>query len=294
MGIDFPGRLFSLLKKYLYIEKGALLLLESTQKQYVPWALCGFDETTHHRIRLHFSVINNLEGLTRGEITLLEKEELVPLQHYFSLREFGLISRMLLCPLSCDNKLVGILMIADPMPYQNEKENFLAICQLIKIRAGKLLFQTRESSVNKLLKDRDESLENTLQKGGEFLDKQKNRNAECLVMIINSSGFLEQITAINKELDPFRIKQDITNIFKTLVSENGFAGALEKNYFLLIFSGESVVDVDILFHQIGIALQSFFKNQKEAPRLEQKGEFYTPQSQEEGRVFINKLFQGLK
>ena len=58
--VELPSRLFTVLKDALGIARGALLLYDPLRMVYAPWASCGLDQTTLHRMRISLGAVGSL------------------------------------------------------------------------------------------------------------------------------------------------------------------------------------------------------------------------------------------
>ena len=114
-GVELPSRLFTSLKRNLSIVKGALLLYDPVRLEYAPWASCGFDETTLHRLRISLGANETFNALANGKpLSVTDQGLRNAFQTYFSSREFASVGAgVLLCPFIVDDTLAGVLLVTE-------------------------------------------------------------------------------------------------------------------------------------------------------------------------------------
>ncbi|MFP4364558.1 MAG: hypothetical protein ACLFR1_11910 [Spirochaetia bacterium] len=255
-GIEVYALLFAVCKKFLHIEKGAILLKDDSQEFFIPWSITGYDKTTEHRLRLDNSFIDALNR--HGEN--LDIQDIYPLQRYFSTREYAVLKNILIFPLVYQNQHLGVLIISESPLIHADSETINRFSDIFLEKAAELIYNSRFSKmsqlgspVNKLTGNLETEIRNVLETAQE-------NNKQVLAMSVVSGNLIEFITSANPDIDEFRIKKDILRILNSVVASQGKVFEMQNGNILLLLVDESGIDGDIIIHQLKIALKQLFGN----------------------------------
>jgi hypothetical protein len=230
-GIESPGRLFSLIKENLKLERAALLLYDPVHMSFAPWAVHGFDETTKHRLRIPLGANDTMNRLAAGKVFLLSgSEELQPFQQFFSFREFSTLSNLLLLPFTSESKFMGLLLIADA-----DRTN-LELFETLASRAATHLYTARErhlEGAKRGIPQRPESLQETVRKA---LQPCVDKDFSPLMIRINTAGLVEAVRKRNPYIDSFRLNQDISRVVLSLFQSLGTVFQVDSERMLILIT----------------------------------------------------------
>jgi hypothetical protein len=230
-GIESPGRLFSLIKENLKLERAALLLYDPVHMTFAPWAVHGFDETTKHRLRIPLGANDTMNRLAAGRVFLLSSsEELQPFQQFFSFREFSTLSNLLLLPFTSESKFMGLLLSANADPKN------LRLFETLASRAATHLYAARErhlEGAKRGIPQRPESLQETVRK---TLQPCVDKDFSPLMIRINTAGLVEAVRKHNPYIDSFRLNQDISRIVLSLFQSLGTVFQVDSERLLILIT----------------------------------------------------------
>lgn len=228
-GIESPGRLFSLLKEELELERAALLLYDPVRMSFAPWAVHGFDETTRHRLRIPLGANDPMNRLAAGKVFLLSNpEDIQPFQQFFSFREFSALSNLLLLPFISESKFMGLLLAANPVHTDLELFNTLST------RAATHLYEAREKHLEGAKRDtphRPESLRESVQAA---LQASLETDRSSLMIQINTSSLVQAARKQNPYIDLFRLNQDISRVVLSLFQPLGSVFQIDSERMLIL------------------------------------------------------------
>lgn len=253
-GIDFPSTLFAQIKNEFEITKGALLLPEENL-HFVPWAETGFDRTTSRRIRIPQTIIEKIHVNNSYKLIELSKSEIEVMSDYFSFREFSVTESVLIAPLYSEKQLVAIVFISQGSIMSESRENKIKLFSALSDKAGPLLFNKRESILNKMEEFGHDDTKEKIIDG--FIGELKDSG--FLLLSIQLSSFIQYIMDNGANSISFRIKQDILRLIKTLVSNKGEVINSENNSVILLLKAGRIEEAELFIHQIGLSLCFFYK-----------------------------------
>ena len=257
--IETPAFLFSLIRNRLSISKGAILLYDPLKMVFAPWASCGYDETTMHRLRIPLGFSESFNEMAEGNtIVLDESEKLKPYKSFFSNREFNLLSKLIICPIVIKNKLLSILIVSEA----NETKDTLSLKDILDNISSVLaekIYNAREKKM-KLLKKIEPELLDSLEKA---IDKhityalEKNNNPA--LVLISFNDFIKQTSSeTNILIDLYRISEDATKILRSLFYSMGSVFELESGSYIVSIFKIKKPDFDLIFDQTSNVLKQFF------------------------------------
>ena len=228
-GIESPGRLFSLLKEELELERAALLLYDPVRMTFAPWAVHGFDETTRHRLRIPLGANEPMNRLAAGKVFLLSNpEDIQPFQQFFSFREFSTLSNLLLLPFISENKFMGLLLAANPVHTDLELFNTLST------RAAAQLYEAREKHLEGAKRDTPHRPESLRESVHAALQTSLEKDRSPLMIQINTSSLVQAARKRNPYIDAFRLNQDISRVVLSLFQPLGSVFQIDSERMLIL------------------------------------------------------------
>lgn len=258
--VELPSRMFSVLKGALGVRKGALLLYDPVRLVYAPWASCGHDQTTLHRLRIPLGANETFNALAAGKPILLEGGgPLSQFQPYFSTREFGLLVRLVLAPILADDRLAGALMLADAEAPTASDADLLACLSQISTAAAPLIQQAR----GRIMKGTEPrgtragmSPEETL---SAFVTSVGGPSVTAFASL-SLEDYARGVIASHPHLDPFRLQQDLAYLLGVFLSDTGMSLALRPGLYLVGLRSFPRDDLDLFAHQLTLFLKGLFGN----------------------------------
>lgn len=257
---EAPAQWFQTLKNHLKIQKGALLLPDSSEGFLLPWAITGYDRTTYFRLRIPESFVYTAFHRSASCIVLLKKEEALELETHFSSREFGLIQTLLMYGIFFQEKLIGILLVSDSPILHWEPSVLGLLFTVIDELSASLLYAFRSERQEKL-------------KPRVFFDLQVFNKAlptdmkeEALLFTLDSRLIIKTFQADNPELDPFLVIRDIASFLSTIL-EGSPVLIHPNNSTLYALYRDTQTDRELLVHQLETALKRLFPELSSLPSL---------------------------
>jgi hypothetical protein len=256
----FPSRVFAILQEALSITKGALLLYDPLRMVYAPWASAGYDTTTRRRLRIPLGAADSLNAAAGGEPLVVSGEGIGAYQKYFSSREMGLISRIILAPFVAEGSLPAILLITDISPPLPTEESLLACLSLICREASPAVYSAREER-------RKEGLAPAAQSGEPrgiaeelplILGSPVFAGRKVLLVSLTLKEYLDAMIAADPYADPFRLEEEMRILVGCFASDLGRVIQTGPGAFLLILQDLERRDLDLLLHQLLSFLRTRF------------------------------------
>ena len=228
-GIESPGRLFSLIKEQLQLDRAALLLYDPVRIAFAPWAVHGFDETTNHRLRIPLGANDTMNRLASGKVHLLSRpEELQPFQQFFSFREFSTLSNLLLVPFIHASKFMGLLLSAV------SEQTDLDIFETLADKAAGHLYAAREKHLEGAKRGIPQRPEALLEAVRTALQPSLEQGFSPLLIRISTARLLESVQKLNPYIDSFRLNQDISRIVLSLFQSLGSVFQVNRERMLIL------------------------------------------------------------
>ncbi|MCX7787519.1 MAG: hypothetical protein N2442_07465 [Spirochaetes bacterium] len=248
------------MKNHLKIQKGALLLPDSSEGVLSPWAITGYDRTTYFRLRIPTSYIYTLFHRSPSSIALLEKKETLDLETHFSSREYGLIDTLLIYGIFFQEKLIGALLISDSPILSWESRVLGLLFTVIDELSASLLYAFRAERQEKLM-------------ARVFFDLQTFQNAlpnemkdQALLFTLDPHPIVQTFKVDNPEIDTFFIIRDIASILSTILHGAPVLILSEKSA-LYVLHTDTQTDRELLVHQLESALKHLFPELSSLPEL---------------------------
>jgi hypothetical protein len=233
-GIEFPGRLFSLVKEQLQLERAALLLYDPVRMAFAPWAVHGFDETTNHRLRIPLGANDTMNRLASGKVRLLSgPEQLQPFQQFFSLREFSTLSNLLLVPFIYESKFMGLLLSAQSG--QTNLEPFETLAD----RAAGYLYSARERHLEGAKRGTPQQPQSLREAVRAALQPCLEKGFSPLLIRINTRTLIESVQKRNPYIDLFRLNQDISRVVLSLFQSLGSVFQVDRERMLILVTNKA-------------------------------------------------------
>jgi hypothetical protein len=249
----FPSRVFAILQEALSIVKGALLLYDPLRMVYAPWASAGYDTTTRRRLRIPLGAADSLNAAAGAEpLAVSGAEGLAPYQKYFSSREMGLISRIILAPFVAEDTLPAILLISEISPPLPSEESLLACLAIICRETAPTVYKAREER-------RKEGLTPAAQSGEPrgiaeelplILGSPVFSGRKALLVSLTLKEYLDAMASADQYADPFRLEEELRILVGCFASDLGRVIQTGPGAFLLVLQDLERRDLDLLLHQL--------------------------------------------
>ncbi|MDR1626726.1 MAG: hypothetical protein LBT33_09305 [Spirochaetia bacterium] len=256
-GFEYPADLFSVLKKHLALKKSALLLPENGTDVFVPWSITGFDKTTQRRMRIAPDLVYNALRYGESKIILTNLKEMEGLAPCFSSREAALAECLLLCFFTFEEKVTGVLIVADS-PYLLLGASVLRLFfAVVTALASPVLARSRGARLRKrrdhglLRKDRFLA---ALKKHAEDLPE----GSALTLFTLDVKALVKQILESNPDIDSYRVLQDISSVIETLLAGCPvFVSSAKKKVLAATQAGK--YDSALFIHQVSLRLRKLFQ-----------------------------------
>ncbi len=255
-GIETPIAVFSKLKEFLSIKKGAILLYDPLRMVFAPWASVGYDKTTLHRMRIPIGFSESFNSITGGNITTLH-ENLDEYRKFFSNREFNLINRLIFVPFIFNEKLIALLLIQEVREGITE-ENLISMFKELSPIISQKIYNAREKKFKLLKVMQPEEFESIREKIQSDIKRAQTNEKKVIALLLS----LENVTGtLPKEIiahsDQYRISEDIEKILKSLFYSTGRVFKLNNfNYLIDIFNIREP-DMELILDQLLYNLNYF-------------------------------------
>ncbi len=258
--VELPSRMFSVLKEALGIRRGALLLYDPIRLVYAPWASCGHDPTTLHRLRIPLGANETFNALSDGKPVLIEGQAaLAPFQSFFSTREFGLLSRLVLSPLVAEERPAGVLLLAEvEAPVAGDSDLLELLSQICRM-AAPLVQQARGRVMQRTEARGTRAGMSSGQTLSSFLTSTGGSSVTAFASV-SLEAYASGVIASHPYLDPFRLQQDLGYFLGVFLSDAGVSVAVKPGLYVVGLRNFPAVDLDLFAHQLFLFLKGLFGN----------------------------------
>ena len=257
-GIEAPAQLFSILKNNLGFSKAALLLYDPLRMVFAPWASCGYDKTTLHRLRIPLGYNKIFNQVANGDLLILSaKEELAGFKKCFSSREFAILSNIIFAPFIVTEKLIAVLVITNSEPPGTGDDT--ALLSRISAHAAPIIHRAREEKLKDLKQESASSPESLQDHVRTLAETCKQQGTPFIIIKISLERVIKSIVHNNPYLDSFRLREDILNLMRSFLADIGSIRNLNQHHLLLLIYAMPEADAELLIYQIGLAFRKFFR-----------------------------------
>ena len=237
------------------MSKAALLLYDPLRLVFAPWAIVGFDQTTHHRLRIPLGYNQIFNRIANGDVMVVTtEEELGSFQRCFSSGDFAALDRIQFIPFIFNGKLIALLLVAETgieLPTEQWDQ--------IITSAAPVLFRAREEKMERLKQEFVETADSIEEKAATLAKMALDRGHPFIIIRISLEAAVEKIIQDNPHLDPFRLKEDLANLVHTLLSDAGKVYSLDRYLIILFIYRLEEADTELLLHHIELSLRFYFK-----------------------------------
>lgn len=257
--VELPSRLFTVLKDAMGIARGALLLYDPLRMVYAPWASCGLDQTTLHRLRISLGAVGSFNALANGKpVTVAGAPALADYQKYFSSREFSSLSRLVMAPFIAEEKLVGTLLVAEAAAPFDEEAALVACLTEVCDAASAAVRRARGETMKAAAEAPPRSGATTEEELERVLSAPGAAGRKFLFLTVSLEDYQRRILAAHRYLDPFRLQEDLRYFLSAFAADLGIALPLSRGAFLLGLADIEPRELDLLLHQLRSFLSSLF------------------------------------
>ena len=266
-GVEAPGRLFALLCDHLALTRAALLLYDPARSVFAPWASCGLDQTTVHRLRLPLEAGGPLQPLEGGEALLLrEAAQREPLRRYFSTREHATMQWLLLYPLLHEQRLIAVLLATQSR--RPLEEPALAALHCLDSEAAALLYRSRgplpEPTRSQGLEGQESARERVL----EAAQVAAARGHRLALIRVSLEGLTRLLREANPLADTFRLREELQRLVLAMFQWLGGVVGLDSEGLLLIVASVKKPDVELLTAHLRAGLRHLVPQLAEVQSLD--------------------------
>ena len=258
-GIESPVNFFHLLIRELPILKASLLMYDPEKSIYIPWASIGFDKTTNYRMRISKETLELHQQYVQEEAVILEDpNEIENYRRLFSSREYFLLSKMIFVPLKTEKKIFGSVIITE---FENDIKNSSELMDMLTqlaVNLSPVLIKTRESVLNT---QKIPSYLNPVLDKKELIKRIEDytgKNCPLYAFKFIFSDLLNLITQKYRQIDTYRLTEDMKRVMLNLISNLGRTYPLGQDAVLLLTKEDDFKDKDVITHQVSLILHKLF------------------------------------
>ena len=288
-GIEIAASVFSILKRNLELEKAALLLHDTQRNMYAPWAECGLDKTTSHRLRFPENLALITSQARTGEARVIhDSTQLEEYKTYFSVREHAQLQRLAFIPFCRHEALIATLVVAQGSDTAYQAA-FLSRFSKVSESIAETLYRVRVARMEGLSKPTaadDQPLDRHVQR---LMESSRANDMPLILAKVSLSDPIHRITAANPFVDAFRLIEDMYQVLGGMLADIGYVHRNvhrnvhenEAHQLVLLVHGLPAPDLNLLIHQLSNALVAFFPELcgETLPDLNVEGSIYTGNGQ---------------
>lgn len=257
--VELPSRLFTVLKDALGIARGALLLYDPVRMVYAPWASCGLDQTTLHRLRISLGAVGSFNALANGKpITVAGAPGLADYQKYFSSRELASLSRLVMAPFIAEEKLVGALLVAEAAAPFDDEAVLVACLTEVCDAASPAVRRARGETMKAAAEAVPRGAMTIEEELARMLSQAGAAGRKVLFLTMSLEDYQRRILAAHRYLDPFRLREDLRYFLGAFAADLGIALPLPGGAFLIGLAEVEQRDLDLVLHQLCAFLSTLF------------------------------------
>ncbi len=218
VGLSAPAAVLELLRRGLGVKRGALLIRDSSDNTFKPWAHVGIDPTTRYRLALTY---DQIRALVPGFATTLHADKRKPLVPYLSFREGARMEYAYLARLHYRSHLAGLLVLLDAgiagMEEGNREMLFTAISEPI----GRVLVRSREWILDRMYSPlRLDPVD--FQRSVRYIAEELDPSERTLVLIrAEAASTTQTILERTRLYDPQRAALDVRTVIASLLGGAG-------------------------------------------------------------------------
>ncbi len=250
-GVELPSLLFTTLRKRLSILKGAILLYDPLRLEYAPWASCGFDQTTLHRLRIPLGANDTVNALAKGEpLVVTDPGQKSGFQRFFSSREFAALGSIVLTPFIADDSLVGVLLATEIRPPLADSARLLSCLKSVALETAPLLQAARGFLMKWDQAKTARPAVTPEDQIARLLESPASRGKKTLLLSLGMDAYVRGIAASHEDIDVFRLREDIRIFLDAFLADLGVGVALSNGTTLVCLQGIQREDIDLFLHQL--------------------------------------------
>lgn len=257
--IELPGMLFSILKKYLSVNKGMFLLPERKSADFKPWASCGYDTTTLHRFKFPADSAQKLAENAEDPVHFLTPTDIKALEPFFSSREYSLIEEGVLTIFFYSGTIIGLYLVTDITGFDTRRDTIGVILSVVEELCSPLLWESRHNRMDSavpLSDQREENIQSIIEIGD---------NKMIYGSIADFSTFIDAEKQANQSLDEYRLNQDVAAVLGKMCSPVWSCYLLPDKRFLIL--SENPYDSQAIKLQIKNAFYILFGELSKKPDI---------------------------
>jgi hypothetical protein len=259
LGVEFPARIFGVLKERLAISKGALLLYDPARRVYAPWAACGYDTTTLHRLRIPLPVDQSFPSLANGRPMIASgQKELSLYGELFSNRELALASKLVVAPFNGDERLFAILLVTSASPSIASDDALLTGLERIAGASSPSIRKAREEKFAGIPRPPELPAGSLSERIAALLSSPTLGKKRLLLFSLSLLRYEERILSSIPDLDPFRLDEDVRCFLESFTADLGPTIPLGRGTYLIAAQDLHKENLGIFLHQLRLFLWGLF------------------------------------
>ncbi|MAG13288.1 MAG: hypothetical protein CMN78_01700 [Spirochaetales bacterium] len=223
-------------------------------------ASVGLDQTTTHRLRIPSEILAQNSAIAAGSLSIFEKIERQFLEPFFSVREYGLFSTLVIVPLHVSSKLFAFFLVAyskEDGPIENEDALFENVAQL----GAANLYGKYYEWLSKLPSYPDDAFSvEYLAKIDSLIDQSRQTGKQLLIVELNMEVLLESVLSTLTYADKKRILDDMETVLFSFSAGLGLYFRKTDRNVLLGFPVRSAQDHFFLSDHIVRVLNNRYPN----------------------------------
>ena len=252
--LKIPVNTFNFFKHTFNLLKGAAFFADEDDETFLPWISTGYDRTTSSRLRLKSDDLIKFSDKNFSKPFFIPKSRKSALKKYFSTREYGLLDDVLIIPYSdSSNKLLSFLLVSElNSVFTNYEELF---------KYSEYFHKKSYSTIIRFCNNRKKVKDSTLYlSGNKVIDEisifSEKDNKSFYAIFINTEIIVDKLYKLSSDIISTGFNMEIYRIFSALTANGGRIFILPGNRLFLIINSDTLLDKQLLKHQINILLKN--------------------------------------
>lgn len=234
-GIDAPCYLFSLIKKYIGFEKGALLLVHNSTNAWLPLASAGWHWDKEVSFKSAAAIMPELDTQSSH---IFKGDKLQKARSFFPDTEFKSITSLIVKAFHHEEKLIALLIFAG-----NQKEQQKKVKKVITSETHRIIRAQYDllESLNNIVLGTPDSIKD-------------NNN----IIKISFGALIRSLKEENNCMCPLWLNHILSFALARLCQRLGKVYTGENDYVFLVLNENAEIDRELAAHQAGLSLKQYF------------------------------------
>lgn len=261
--LELPAHLFTLLVENLQLERAAILLPDYDEDVFVPWASCGLDATSIHRLRI--PTVDLQMVLDQGDAGVVwigeTSREFAP---YFSRREASMLEHLLVFPFVDGDGIQGVLVITET-PYF---DGYVEHLRIVLAAVGEPAARTMNVQRARRARVMRQSIVFKPAEIGVVTERTAAGAANNVrVVLLQLADVVSQIATSNAHLDAFRVWQDVLRTLAALFASSASVCDADDHRALLLVHGPGDEDLELMIQHVAASIADVLPEVSAIPTL---------------------------